>query len=85
MKAKVNIESNFTKTIIERVFDESEYMLKHDAILKTTAKKFSVSISTVWRDMREKLPLINPTQYKAIDNLIYKDKTGNIRIYLKEE
>jgi len=29
MKAKVNIKSNFSKTIVERVFDESEYMLRN--------------------------------------------------------
>lgn len=70
MKPKVNIKSNFSKTIVERVFDESEFMLRNNAILKTTALKFKVSITTVWVDMRKRLPLINPEQYKKIDHLI---------------
>ncbi len=53
MKPKVNIKSNFSKTIIERVFDESEFMLRNNEILKTTALKFKVSITTVWADMRK--------------------------------
>lgn len=71
MRPKVDIESNFSKTIIERVFDESEFMLRNNEILKTTALKFKVSITTVWRDMRKRLPLINPEQYRKISGLIY--------------
>ena len=74
MKPKVNIESNFSKTIVERVFDESEFMLRNNEILKTTALKFKVSITTVWIDMRKRLPLINPDQYKKISGLIYPHK-----------
>lgn len=74
MRPKVNIKSNFSKTIVERVFDESEFMLRNNEILKTTARKFKVSITTVWRDMRERLPLINPEQYKKISGLIYSHK-----------
>jgi len=70
MRAKVNIKSNFSKTIVERVFDESGFMLRDNATLKTTALKFKVSITTVWRDMRKRLPLINLEQYKEIDHII---------------
>lgn len=79
MKPKVNIKSNFSKTIVERVFDESEFMLRNNEILKTTALKFKVSITTVWRDMREKLPLINLEQYKEIDRLINFHKGSVIK------
>ena len=34
MRSKVNIESNFSKTIVERVFDESEFMLRNNEILR---------------------------------------------------
>jgi hypothetical protein len=74
MKAKVNIESNFSKSIVERVFDESEFMLRNNATLKITASKFGVSITTVWIDMRKRLPLINPGQCKKISGLIYSHK-----------
>jgi hypothetical protein len=74
MRPKVNIKSNFSKTIIERVFDESEFMLRNNATLKTTALKFKVSITTVWRDMRKRLPLINIGQYRKISGLIYSHK-----------
>ena len=77
MRSKVNIESNFSKTIVERVFDESEFMLRNKATLKTTALKFKVSITTVWLDMRKRLPLINPEQYKEIDELLNSHKKGN--------
>jgi len=74
MRSKVNIDSNFSKSIVERVFDESEFMLRNNEILKVTALKFNVSITTVWLDMRKRLPLINPEQYKKISGLIYSHK-----------
>ena len=77
MKPKVNIESNFSKTIVERVFDEFEFMLRNNATLETTALKFKVSITTVWRDMRKRLPLINPARYEDIDYFIDSHKRGN--------
>jgi len=70
MRAKVNIKSNFSKTIVERVFDESTFMIQTNETLRVTASKFNVSISTVWRDMRKRLPLINLEQYKEIDHII---------------
>ena len=70
MKPKVNIKSNFSKSIVERVFDESVFMLQTNETLKVTASRFSVSITTVWRDMRERLPYINFEQYKKISLLI---------------
>jgi len=77
VKPKVNIESNFSKTIVERVFDEFEFMLRNNATLETTALKFKVSITTVWRDMRKRLPLINPARYEDIDYFIDSHKRGN--------
>ena len=71
MKAKVNIKSNFSKSIIERVFDETVFMLRNErATLKDVSLAFGVSTTTVWRDMRKRLPLINPDRYKEIDRLI---------------
>ena len=78
MRPKVNIKSNFSKTIVERVFDESEFMLRNNTTLKITALRFKVSITTVWRDMRKRLPLINPGQYKKINSLIYSHRGGSI-------
>jgi len=78
MKPKVNIKSNFSKTIVERVFDESEFMLRNNVTLKTTALRFKVSITTVWVDMRKRLPFINPGQYKEIDDLINSHKKGSL-------
>jgi len=77
MRSKVNIDSNFSKSIVERVFDESEFMLRNNATLKITALKFKVSVTTVWVDMRKRLPLINPEQYKEIDDLINSHKKGS--------
>ena len=74
MKPKVNIKSNFSKSIVERVFDEATFILKNNATLKTTAIKFKVSITTTWRDMRKRLPLINPDRYEDIDYFIDSHK-----------
>jgi len=73
---KVNIESNFSKSITERVFDESVFMLKTDSKLKIVAREFNVSTTTAWRDMRKRLPLINPEQYIEIAKLIESHKHG---------
>ena len=71
MKPKVNIKSNFSKSIIERVFDETVFMLRNErATLKAVSVVFDVSTTTVWVDMRKRLPLINPDKYKEIDRLI---------------
>jgi len=76
MRPKINFEYNFSKTIVERVFDEATFILKNNATLKTTALKFKVSITTVWRDMRKRLPLINPTRYEDVDYFIDSHKKG---------
>ena len=76
MRPKVNIKSNFSKTILERVFDESIFMLQTNETLRVTASRFSVSISTVWVDMRKRLPLINPGYYKKMNELINSHKKG---------
>ena len=71
MKSKVNIKSNFSKTIVERVFDEAVFMSRNErATLKDVSVVFNVSTTTVWRDMRKRLPLINPDKYKGIDRII---------------
>ena len=77
MKPKVNIKSNFSKTIVERVFDEATFILKNNATLLTTALKFKVSITTVWRDMRKRLLLINPGRYEDVDYFIDSHKKGD--------
>ena len=74
MKPKVNIKSNFSKTIVERVFDESIFMLKNKATLKFTARRFEVSITTVWRDMRKRLPYLNIGKYTQVSELINSHK-----------
>ena len=83
MRPKVNIESNFSKTIVERVFDESVLMLKKKATLGYISFIFNVSVTTVWRDMRKRLPLINPEQYKKIDYLINSRKI--LSVLMKRE
>lgn len=77
MRPKVNIKSNFSKSIVEKVFDESIFMLQTNETLKVTTSRFNVSISTVWRDMRERLYLINWEHYKKINLLINSHKRGS--------
>ncbi len=45
--------------IEERILSIATYTIDHNSTVRETAKKFGISKSTVHKDLRERLPLIN--------------------------
>ena len=45
--------------IEERILSIAGYTIDHNSTVRETAKKFGISKSTVHKDLRERLPLIN--------------------------
>ncbi len=58
------------KRIIQRVLEESEYMLKTNQTIRQIAKKFNVSKSTVHKDLKERLIQIDVNKYKQIKQIL---------------
>lgn len=54
------------KKIITRVKQEAEYVIKSNETLRSVAKKFKVSKSTVHKDLSERLSIISPELAKKI-------------------
>lgn len=55
------------KSIVEeRAVELGEYITKHNATVRTAAKKFGVSKSTVHMDVAKRLKLINPDLYSRV-------------------
>lgn len=54
------------KNIIERVLEESKYILSTRSTIRETAKKFEVSKSTVHKDIHERLMELNMNLYSKI-------------------
>lgn len=58
------------KKIIERVKNETQYILETKETLRNVAKKFNVSKSTVHKDMGERLCTISPELFKKIRTIL---------------
>lgn len=56
--------------IADRVLEVAEYLLETGATVRACAKKFSVSKTTIHKDMRERLPLIKPELARRIDAVL---------------
>ena len=54
----------------ERIVAEAHYFLESGGTVRSTAKKFDVSKSTVHKDLREKLPEINRALFKEVLKLL---------------
>ncbi len=55
------------KSIVEeRAVELGEYITKHNATVRTAAKKFGVSKSTVHMDVAKRLKFINPDLYSRV-------------------
>lgn len=57
------------KKIIERVLNETEYILKNKKTVRQTAKEFNVSKSTVHKDMKDRLKELDNNLYIKVNNL----------------
>ncbi len=58
------------KKIINRVIDETEYILKTNNTIREIAKVFDVSKSTVHKDLHERLKDINYANYLKVDKIL---------------
>ena len=56
--------------IYKRVIDESNYMISTNNTIREVASFFSVSKSTVHKDMRERLVMIDKNLYEKVSNIL---------------
>lgn len=53
-----------------RVVDAAEYIAKTGATVRACARKFGVSKSTVHKDMRVRLPLVDQSLAREVDRVL---------------
>lgn len=53
-----------------RVVDSAEYIVSTGATVRACARRFGVSKSTVHKDMRARLPLIDPVLARQVDRVL---------------
>ena len=56
--------------IYNRVISESEYIILNDKTIRETSYIFGVSKSTVHKDMRDRLYLIDKLLYEKVSNIM---------------
>lgn len=61
-------------TIDERVCDIAIYIAETGATVRTAAKHFGISKSTVHKDLSHRLPHINRTLYKQVRDVLDQNK-----------
>ena len=59
---------------IERCVLLGEYIVESGSTVRETAKAFSVSKSTVHKDVTEKLARVSPSLYGEVKNVLLKNK-----------
>ena len=59
----------------ERAVELGEYIIESGATVRATAKKFSISKSTVHKDVTEKLKREHPQLYKQVKQVLEKNKS----------
>ena len=57
-----------------RVTAAAKYILKTGATVRSCADRFGVSKTTIHKDMRERLPELNPAQASAVDAVLQKNR-----------
>lgn len=61
-------------TIEERVCKLAVYIIETGATVRTAAKHFGISKSTVHKDLSQRLPHINSTLYKEVRGVLEENK-----------
>lgn len=61
--------------IEDRAISLANYILEENATVRSAAKKFGVSKSTVHKDITERLKKINPALYNDIRKILDKNKS----------
>ena len=68
------------KAILNRVINEGNYIIKYGKTVRETAKEFKVSKSTVHKDLKDRLKLIDQEAYSRIKKIIkYHTETRHIK------
>jgi putative DeoR family transcriptional regulator (stage III sporulation protein D) len=62
------------ETIEERACKLAQYIIEEKATVRAAAKQFGVSKSTVHKDIRERLPSINPALYEGAKAVLDENK-----------
>ena len=63
-----------TDTIEERACELAVYMIETGATVRTAAKRFGLSKSTVHKDLSQRLPKCNRTLYVQVREILDKNK-----------
>ena len=58
----------------KRVTAAAKYILKTGATVRACAEAFGVSKTTIHKDMRERLPAVNPAMARRVDAILKKNK-----------
>ena len=58
----------------DRSVELAEYLISQKATVRSTAKKFGVSKSTVHKDVTERLKKVNPQLYKEVAEVLKINK-----------
>ena len=58
------------KKLINRVLEESKYILNTDKTVREIAKVFNVSKSTVHKDLKDRLKNIDKYMYSEVSNIL---------------
>ncbi len=61
--------------IEERILSVADYTIDHNSTVRETAKKFGISKSTVHKDLRERLPLINSSLSEDVNRILDFNKS----------
>ena len=59
----------------ERAVELGEYIIRNKATVRSTAKKFGVSKSTVHKDVAQRLKTIDPQLYKKVKMILDFNKS----------
>lgn len=58
------------KDVYDRVIKEAKYLINYGSTIREIAKVFDVSKSTVHKDMRDRLPLIDNNMYNEVSSVL---------------
>ena len=61
--------------IEERIISIAQYTIEHNSTVRSTAKKFGISKSTVHKDLRERLPKLNMELSKQVNKILDLNKS----------
>ena len=74
-KSTVNIDNNaIYGTKQERCVSLGQYIIANNSTVRTAAKAFGISKSTVHQDITTRLEKVNPTLHKEVKNVLETNK-----------